>query len=689
MKRIYFFVMATVLVMGIMMFMAACDGGIDLPEQVDPPEPVYKVQSVTINYNDSPVEGVLFVNMSMGTINLSASVVKDEQADGTVTWDASDKTVATVSSAGEVTLHKSGETVISAAAGEKKHEIVLVVGAVPTQPNTYTITVNGGTASHFVAAAGEHITLTPVIPEKKSFVRWEYEIDGKPATDLTISGNLFYMPSANIVINAVYETLRHSLNLIGATIVTVDGEPFTEPGVPGGNTKPDEGDGNLEEYALTIYRVPVDAEVVIETVDEPDGKMFVGWDVGQKHNRIESMSTQYEFIMPNETLTIWAQFSDRDNKLLTRYNQGPGNDYGHSSSYSDGFRLISEGKYTPSIDTWTPAPDAVADPDLEGGSGYRLSYAANQKAVTESPENIQGSYFNTIGKGTLIMKWIFKNHSPTLAIVLEVYVTQLGNNVSTGHVRIEPGEVKVVYVEGRLGIQDPWMGCVVREDIGGQPEDPRVLVDMVCIVASKYPDGDKTLAVSGNPEWVTFTPSHSNNPYPEFPHLYGDGVFTYSGPWGNRDAHWLNNSMGLLMLACWGANVDLNSTASIPISNMPAYDPDQPTTTIYLRIINNIAQVATYKWGIATTPNDPSTFVATFPGSAEEETPGRNGGYTLDSFEVKVVKLEIPRTAGDNGKYYLTVVKTYRDTVSHSDGVSGQHICMQLAYNNVFWYEEV
>src|SRR5690606_9885646 len=154
------------------------------------------------------------------------------------------------------------------------------------------------------------------------------------------------------------------------------------------------GDGNLEEYALTTFRVPVDTEVVIETVDEPDGKMFVGWDVGQKHNRIEGMSTQYEFIMPDEALTIWAQFSDRNNELLTASMQGPGNDYGHSNSYENGFRLISEGKYTPSINTWTPAPDAVADPDLEGGSGYRLSYAADQNAVTDSPENIQGSYFN-------------------------------------------------------------------------------------------------------------------------------------------------------------------------------------------------------------------------------------------------------------------------------------------------------
>ncbi len=672
---------------------AGCSGGWEKEplEPLQAPVAAPRVYSVTIRYNDTPVAETLSVNMTVGTVELSAAVLKDEQADGTVTWESGAKTVATVTSAGLVTLLKSGETVISASVGGKKHEIVLVVGAAPTQPSAYTITVNGGTADVSAAIEGARVTLSPVLSSLTSFIRWEYRINGELTDSLSISGHLFLMPAANVVITGIYEHARYSLNLIGATVsrVEVDNEEYTAPGVEGENTKPDAGDGELEEYALIVYQIPVGANVEIETVEEPAGKMFVGWDFDRKNNRLSNMNTGHDFTMPDTALTVWAQFSVRNNELLTAVTSGPGTSNGHSNTFANGFRLISQGKYTPATNTWTPDDDAVADPDLDGGSGYRLSYSANQGAVTGGPENITGSYFNTMGNGTLTMKWIFKNHSTTRAIVLEAYATQLGNNVSTGLVRIEPGEVRVVYVEGRLGVQNPWMGCVVREAIGGTSGEPRVLVDMVCIVAPMYPDGDKILAVSGNAQWVTLTPSNTNLPYPAFTQLYGNGVFTYTGTWANRDAHWMNNAVGLSMLAAWGANISLNATASSKISNIPAYDANQPHTTIYLRVVNNIAQTATYKWGIATTANSSATFVSAFPGSPEEGTTGRNGGYTLASFESKVIKLVIPRSPADNGTFYLTVVKTYQDTSGSSDGVSGQHICMQMAYNNVLGYTGV
>ncbi len=666
--------------------MYACDGRGGT--QVEPPEPVYKVNSVVIRHNSTPVEGTLSVNMTAGTVALAAGVTKDAEADGTVTWSSGDTAVATVADDGTVTLLKSGETVITAAAGNKKHEIVLVVGAVPTQPNAYTITVNGGTSNTSSAVEGSRITLTPDIPEHNEFVRWEYKINGEPADNLSVSGHLFLMPGANISVTAVFGHARYALNLVGAKVVKLNGEEYTETGVPGANTKPNVGGGALEEYALTTYQIPVTSTVLIETVDEPADKLFVGWDEGTINNRLADMSTEHEFTMPGETLTVWAQFGARNHELLTDTGAANGPS-GGNGNYSEGFRRIWQGQPALNDGSWTPDPSASVDPDLDGGSGYRLTYSAAQGAASGNPENITGSKFNTMGHGTLVMKWIFKNHSETRAIVLEAYATQLGNNVTTGHVRVEPGEVKVVYTEGRLGLQNPWMGCVVREAIGGSSGEPRVLVDMVCVVAPKYPDGDKVLAVSGNAQWVNFHSNNQSRPYSDFPQLYGGSAFTRSGTWANADAHWVNNAVGLTMLAAWGANISLGATASVRISNMPAYNSDQPTTTVYLRVVNNIAQVATYKWGISTLANDTGTYVVTFPGAPGEETPDRGGGYTLGSFESKVIKLVIPRTQNDGGLFYLTVLKTYRDTTGSSDGVSGQHLCMQMAYNNVFGYEEV
>ena len=107
-----------------MCFVTACG-----EEPVEPPAPVYKVTSVRLQYNDENITGgTLSVDVTQKTVQLSASVIKDEQADGTVTYVSSEASVATINDSGLVTLLSAGETVITAEAGEKSDSIVLVVG---------------------------------------------------------------------------------------------------------------------------------------------------------------------------------------------------------------------------------------------------------------------------------------------------------------------------------------------------------------------------------------------------------------------------------------------------------------------------------------------------------------------------------------------------------------------------------
>ncbi len=94
---------------------------------VEPPVAVAKVQSVTLQYNQTNVNGVLETDLSLGTMQLNAVVLKDEGATVTLFYDSSDKTVAEISQNGLVTLKSVGETVISVTAGDKKHEIVLII----------------------------------------------------------------------------------------------------------------------------------------------------------------------------------------------------------------------------------------------------------------------------------------------------------------------------------------------------------------------------------------------------------------------------------------------------------------------------------------------------------------------------------------------------------------------------------
>lgn len=603
-------------------------------DKVDPPAAVQKVYSVTMQYNGKRIDGgVLSVDLSAGTIQLTADVLKDDGADGTLTFTSSDESVATVDAAsGLVTLKASGETIINATAGEKTHSIVLSVSADDTG-ETYSITVNGGSADVTGARAGDYVVLDVAIPEHKEFVRWNF-----PESVEWINGNMFRMPEANVEISAEFTDMLYTLNLIGAKVVkanTTENPEFTS----GGYSETD-ASKRTEEYEINVYKLPYDATIDVEAIAEPDGKIFVGWDYGMTNNRMGELGVpEYSFEMPDSTLTVWGIFSTINTKAYT------------ASGIS--------GYTTSSITDGAPSGE-IRDNDLEGLNGYRLTFSGHQGAVAGySNENIMGSQVDTTQEGTQVLKTIVKNHHATQTVQLETYITYYGNIATSGIIEVGPGETKTVYWEAGLGINRPWMGMELRNSLNSSDN---VVVDLVCGTAAMYPGGDKSLSTSGKAEFVQL-----------------GGYSNVNSKWSGGKPMLINNKLGASFIAIYANNgsggVYAGGAISSIIQNIPNYDANNTTTSIYGKIINmtNNNNNPVNNMRIVISKNKELTDIV-----AASEVVVRTTG------DVALFKLDIPRTADDGNMYYIGI---FKDKIESSQSLYAYNFCMQLTYNNVMGYE--
>ena len=110
------------------------------------------------------------------------------------------------------------------------------------------------------------------------------------------------------------------------------------------------------------------------------------------------------------------------------------------------------------------------------------------------------------------------------------------------------------------------------------------------------------------------------------------------------------------------------------ITNMPEYDPENPYTTIYARVINNASGDYLSKFDVCVSQVKDVRGIVVPCETVVHEKAG----------DVVVIKITIPRTAND-GPFYLSVRKT---TVENTGGYYPHNFSMVLAYNNVFGYEE-
>lgn len=618
------------------MFMLTSCG--DNNSAITPPAPEYKVYSVTLKYNNVNVDGIINVDLSMKEIQLTATVRKDSKADGTVHYSSLNNSVATVDQNGKVTLHAKGEAVISARAGDKMHSIIVNVGNDYSENNTYTITVIGGTASVTAAAPGEYVTITPVIPDHKEFSRWNYSVRG-----VLTNGNSFRMPEEDLVITAEYVDKLYTLNVVGAsTIITSEGEELVGEVID--NLKK----GNRAEYNVVSYSVKYGTELKVKALPDPNGMVFVGWDAGVVNNRVGEMGVkEYSFTMPGETYTIWANYSTLNTQVLTK---NPSNYW----NAGQGSKAITNG---------TPSGEEN-DPDLEGLSGYRLTFTAGERGITDFPENIASSCnIDTVAEGSNALKVILKNHGD-FDVTLEIYATYNGNIATSGHITVPAHSTVTKFFKAGLGINLPWMGIALRETIGGTSADGTFNVDVVLGAAPMYPEGDPLIKPSGKAELVKIDTS-TNKTY------VTDVKFKY------------NEQYGYLTFATYGALLnkgglsETNPAASVvKITNMPEYDPENPYTTVYVRVINNATSgdfLSIFDVCVGTDA-DPRFGKNTYCKTVVHEKIG----------DVVVVAITVPRTAND-GPFYFSIVKR---TLEGTDTYYPHNFSLVLAYNNVFGYEE-
>ena len=624
--------------------LSSCNFGNNEPivDPVEPPVVEAKVYSISFKFNNKKIVGTLSTALSSGSLQLNVDVNKDADYVGDFVLDSSDKSVATISSTGLVTLLKKGETIISGKIGDKQDQFALIVsGDQDHIPTTYTITVVGGTSSVITATEGSYVNLSAIIPDHKKFKNWEF--DGEDS--IWVNGNSFKMPNRNIVITAVFEDMLYTLNIVGAK-VSQAGEQVDPSGEMAGNTH----DGEEAEYNITSYQFAYDTPISIEAIQAPAKKLFVGFDYGVINNRVGEMGIpEYgPFTMPDDTLTIWGVFSDYNTKLV--------NDSVTGVSYFDdanrGARKILDGKI---------GSASQADPVLEGLSGMRLAIPGSYSSDSDYPENITGTSLDTTN-GSATIKMIFRNNHETLPVTIETYATYYGNITTTGKIKIPANTTVTKFFTAGLGINCPWFGFALREAVGASSSDT-ILLDYVAGWAQTYPEGDKLLQVSGKAEYVSLND------------------YEAGGSWQAWRPHIVSNSVGLSSVCVYGGNFGntVNGYLTAKISNLPAFDPENPVTKIYGRIVNNVNRTSDQKTTVKL-------------GVSKEQNPITTGSL-LDSQEIVLTKiaevqlfsLSIPRTADDGGVFYFNIIK---NIIDNNDNLWAHNFSIQLVYNNVIGFEE-
>lgn len=199
--------------------LCACDSSNEEPK-VTPPGNDSKVIAVTIqDQNKQPLPGgFLTVDLSYGSIALSAEVDVTSGNVPAAVFSSQNKDVATVTETGAVTLLKSGEAVLTASAGDKTHSIVLIVSDVSS--GKYALVIEGGKAqidggenwdSAISVSKQSIVALQPEIPEGMEFVGWSFFSDSYPVNPdyLNRNGdNMFEMPAMNLTVKAEFKVIE-------------------------------------------------------------------------------------------------------------------------------------------------------------------------------------------------------------------------------------------------------------------------------------------------------------------------------------------------------------------------------------------------------------------------------------------------------------------------------------------------
>lgn len=614
-------------------------------ETVEAPKSVDKVYSVNLQYDGANVDGQLSIDLSMKTVRLTAKVLQDGAE--VVSYTSSDESVATISANGIVRLLSPGETVITASVGEKFHSIILIVKGDNSASLPHTITVSGGVAKNqngeivTSAKAGDYITLVPAMPDHMDFINWNYSVDG-----IWINGNLIKMPAGDLTVTAEYTATLYKLHLVGAVAAKAN---LTEN--PEGTTI----SGSNIENVHTVYEFPYGTEITVRANDPGDKRLFVGWDQNYENNRVGKEGiTEYTFAMTGEETTLTAVFSDIKHNILPGANV---DSKGESTSIYTGTGLkdVTAKKITAGVIDG----NLYADPDLQSLYGYSFTIPCGMPGIASSPENINKSDLNTREDlEPKTVKIIFKNRGD-YPVTVELGYSYFGNVGSTGIVTVPAGGIVTKVFNSNIALNDCAWSFAVREKVDGT-SGQSVELDVVAAAAQTYPNGYPLLKGSDDAHYMNF-----------------GSILNFNTGWDTKGNRGLFNEKGALLFVSRATYLkEEKASLYTKVTNLPEYDPENPTTTVYVQVLN-----------LVNTVDDPkNSFSLMFSNSKdafdENATVYSSEVVNIEAAgQITLLKLEIPRSENE-GDIYLHYVKTTKEV--------GQeyNVFMQFAYNNIFGYEE-
>lgn len=174
------------------------------------------ISAISLLFNDSEIQNNI-INLELGEHGqLGVKVQKHGTISDEVTFASGNPEIVAIDELGTVTAMTVGECVVTATSVADRtvysNVLVRVTGEddlAATLP--HSITVSGGYASVSSATVGTTVMLTPAERDGMTFTGWHFSVE------VQSFGNIFFMPTTDVVVTAVYERNHYKLTLQDAT----------------------------------------------------------------------------------------------------------------------------------------------------------------------------------------------------------------------------------------------------------------------------------------------------------------------------------------------------------------------------------------------------------------------------------------------------------------------------------------
>lgn len=266
-----------------------------------------------------------------------------------------------------------------------------------------------------------------------SFSGTEY-LDTAWTVALTLEDENGVITNVEERVSSYNDAKSYTLTLNNATVVSANGKEVA--GVQDGET--------------TTYNFVKGTEVTIRANEDPEGKMFVGFDKDAIDNRVGQEGVrEYTFVTGKEDTSITAVYNTLEYVL-------PG--------IQDGSKFDGHGLTDAAAEKITES----TDPDLEGLKGYSITLPDNHAGkVDYSKETMaKSNLLTSTDFADKTVKVIVKNHSD-YDVYVDVYFSYFGNGDETGKFLVPAHGTAKKFMHAYIGLNSCAWGIAVAEDIGG------------------------------------------------------------------------------------------------------------------------------------------------------------------------------------------------------------------------------